>query len=84
MGDTGPEVSQESVPRTPICEISCAHCAHSGTADGSKRRQVSAGAGSEGELKLVGAAWVKLPQNIQAAILALVEPFSSRQTKLEK
>ena len=81
MGDTGPELSQVSVPATPISEISCAHCAQSEAADGGIRRQTVLPEGaSEHELKRIGAAWSKLPENIRAAILALVEPFSKRES----
>ena len=41
-------------------------------------RQMVPGAAPEDELKRIGAAWAKLPQNIRLAILALVERFSER------
>ena len=35
---------------------------------------------TEAELKLVHAAWAKLPENIRVAIVALVEPFLKRES----
>jgi hypothetical protein len=39
---------------------------------------------TEDELKRIGAAWAKLPQNIRLAILALVAPFRERETEAPK
>ncbi len=59
-------------------------CPQSGAPGGGTRRQVvTEPVSTEDELKRIGEAWSKLPQNIRAAILALVEPFSKAETKRE-
>jgi len=71
-------MSQVSVPRTPISQLSCAH---SEAADGSTQRQVVPGAAPDDELSRVQRAWPKLLQNIREGIVALVEPYSRSQTE---
>ena len=60
-------------------------CPQSGAPGGGTRRQVVTEAVStEDELKRIGEAWPKLPQNIRHAMLALVEPFSEREREGKK
>jgi hypothetical protein len=83
----GADRTEASAEADDTCTEASGTCPQSGASGGGTRRQVVTETAitvlsrGEADVKLIQAAWAKLPGNIRAAILTLVGPFSKPQSK---